>query len=306
MDLHDRTIDYRFRDKIPEVREIFKEKIEHLEDPNLVYQQDIDKTMTNDYWVEKFLEWNKGNTIKTADGLVNAAKSIKKHRTRELKKTDLFAEVYSVGTFFKYEPDKFGRTVYYSKGRYSAACKDTRDLSRQLGMYVNLMMEEESGDKGFIVVSDCSGMSMANVDLKLASANMEIMEVFPNSCALFVCVNVPTFLRYIINSLMYLLPEEKRKGVLIIPQEQLPEVIPLENIPDFLGGTCTKPYNGPDMVPEGCVPLREQFKKFVKSKDVDEIIPENDKHNSPLMLQFDTETMLRTVQYYEKLLGISF
>jgi hypothetical protein len=54
MDLLGRCVDYRFRDRIPCVRKLFMEKICQLSNvSDLVYQVDIDKTMTSDYWVEE-------------------------------------------------------------------------------------------------------------------------------------------------------------------------------------------------------------------------------------------------------------
>ena len=42
--------------------------MDKLENKFLVYAEDVDKTMTNDYWVEMFLEWHHGNVVKAADG----------------------------------------------------------------------------------------------------------------------------------------------------------------------------------------------------------------------------------------------
>jgi len=298
MDLIGKSIDYRFRHEIPQVREVFMERLKKQEDHDDLYDEDISKIMTNDYWVEKYLEWNKGNIDKTVDGLLFAAKYMKKYRLREIMLNQFAAEVYMVGGIFKYEPDRLGRPTLYTRMKYCPSCKETRDMSLQFGSFIHLLMEENSGENGYICVNDFGDMSLSNVDLKLTRDCMELLHIFPYSAKLVVCVNVPTPVRYFINAFKGLLPVEQRTGLLIITKEQLPQVIPIENIPDFLGGKCRKPYSGQEMIPEGCLPAREAFKQFLKRND------ENDQ-KSPILVRMDEKTMLRVVDYYEKLMNVS-
>jgi len=302
MDLLGRHIDYRFRDRIPQVREVFRKLIDDLDDLKCVYQEDIEKSMTNDYWVEKFLEWYKGNIDKTAEGLLFSAKYIKEYHLRDFKFHHIISEVYSVGTIFKYEPDRLGRPTIYCRSRFSPSCKETRQLSLQLGCFMQLWMEEISGENGFISIADFAGMTMANVDLGLQKEAMNVMRVFPLSMKLIIFVNVPFALRWVIHSLMLFLPAEHRKGCLILSQEQLQEVVSIENIPEFLGGTCKKPYSGQEMVPKGALPFKEFFKQ--RAQEQDEIDQNGNEIKSPIKLKLDKESVPKVVDYYEKLLSV--
>jgi len=303
MDLLGKTVDYRFRDRIAQVRGVFKEKIKKLQDDQLVYQQDVDKTMTNDFWVEKFLEWNKGYVNKTADNIVFSCKYIKKYRLRDLKMSDFASEIISSGSVFEYEPDVLGRKTLYFRMKYAPACKETREITKQLFSYIHFKMEEESGEKGYVCINDFAGGSISNVDMKLAFSSIEVTEVFPHSCVVFIAVNVPFFLKGAVKSVMYMLPGDQMKGVYVLNQDQLPQVIPVENLPDFLGGTSKRPYSGNELVPEGCVTLKEQFDKLL----TDESNQEDDKFvirsESAVMFpeKTDKNTASRVEKYYHDL-----
>lgn len=305
MDLSGRCVDYRFRDKIPSVRKVFMDKMSKMKTCDLFYQEDIDKTMTNDYWVEKFLEYNRGSVSKTVDGIIYSMKIQKQYRLRELKDQDFAAEAFMVGSLFRYEADRLGRMTLYSQMKYSPACKETRELSKQFALYRHLKMEEESGDKGFICVNDFAGLTMANVDLKLIKAALEMRLVFPNSVQLFICVNVHFAIRGFFNSVKYAMPVEERKGFLMMSPLQLQEVIPIENIPDFLGGTCQIKYKGPEVVPQGCQGIKENLITLFKHH--------RDNNNNqtrkdcPVMIPdiLDQETLVRVCQYYAQLFGVT-
>jgi len=302
MDLFGLHVDYRFRDRIPQVREVFRKLIDDLDDLQCLYQEDIEKTMTNNYWVEKFLEWYKGNIDKTAEGLLFSAKYIKEYHLRDFKFHHIFSEIYSVGTIFKYEPDRLGRPTIYFRSRFSPSCKETRQMSLQLGCFMQLWMEEISREDGYICINDFAGMTMANVDFGIHKETMNMMRMLPLSMKLIIFVNVPFALRWVINSLKLFLPAEHKKGFLILSQEQLQEVIPIENIPDFLGGTCKKPYSGQEMVPKGALPIKEFFKQLAEEQD--EINQNGNGIKSPVKLKLDKESVPKVVDYYEKLVSV--
>ena len=312
VDITGRSIDWRFRDRIPEVRQTFMKKIKKLqeEDINAVYIEDIEKTMKNDYWVEKFLEWNLGKIDKTADGIIFSLKFQKKYRVRELQDSDFASEVYSTGSCFRYERDKLGRLTLFMRMKYAPACKETRDLSIQFATYIHYKMERDSGDKPYVCINDYAGTTKANFDIALFHKSMEMIDVFPNSVALFICVNFSFSVRVLFNGLIYLLPESHKKGIRILSSpEDLQQIIPIENLPDFLGGTCTKLYRGQEMVPEGCVSFKEGLMSLVHNMDGNnnednEVGPVD--LNTALLLpeEIDRKTATRVVEYYSKLLEI--
>lgn len=322
MDIIGRQIDWCFRDRIPEVRDAFKERIEQLEDVDLVYKEDIAKTMTEDFWVEKFLEWHRGSVTKAADGLIFSLKYQKRYKVRELKDSDFAAEPYSFGSFFEYEPDRLGRKTIYIRMKYSPACKETREISIQFMLYQNFKRQNQCGETEYITIHDFRGMTMNNIDLKFIPRAMDLLEVFPLASPLAVAVNFPPAIRVIFNGFLYAIPVDQRKGILIVNQEQLQEVVAIENLPDFLGGTCIKPYYGETLVPEGCHPMREHFLASGAAKssneDNEDFKVENGfKYPSPELIEkmknspliwpqdFNLKKAQRVISYYESILTLN-
>lgn len=116
---------------------------------------------------------------------------------------------------------------------------------------------EETGDKGFISVVDCEGMSLSNLNLGMMSFMNELTSSNPNASHLDLIVNLPHDLTSVMKGILWMLPEETKKGIQFIDRSQLTDFIPKENIPDFLGGTCNRPYCGREVVPKGCLSMRE-------------------------------------------------
>ena len=278
------------------------EKIKSTENLMIqVYQEDIDKTMTDDIWVERFLEWYNGSVNKTIDGIIFSMKFQKRYKVRELKDSDFPSELYSQGIFFEYEPDLLGRNTMYVRSKYNPSCKETREMHIQLLMYLLFKLSEDSQrGKGHTIIVDYSGVSVSNLDLILLKQGLDIPHVFPNCIPLVVAVNIPLFGRILLRTLRKAFSEEHQKLLQVISHEELPQFVDPENIPDFLGGTSKRPYSGPDHVPQGCLSLKEMFEEFVQTED-GEVVP----NKSALMFSaLDVKTANRVVDYFHKFLDI--
>jgi hypothetical protein len=273
---------------------------------DLVYQVDIDKTMTSDYWVEKFLEWNRGSIIKSVEGILHSLQVQKEYRLRELKESDFASEAFLVGSVFRYEVDRKGRRTLFSQMRFSPSCPHTREMSKQFALFLHLKMEEDSGEQGYICVNDFAGLTFNNVDFKLIKAALDMRLIFPNSAHLFICVNVPFAIRAVFNSIKYAMPPEERKGFLMITPNELQQIIDVDNIPDFLGGRCKTPYKGPGLVPKGCRSMKDNLLDLI-AREKSNNNEDTNRKASAVMLpdSVDRETLMKVAEYYGQLFGIS-
>ena len=314
MDITGVGINWSCRDKIPEARKVFTERMDNLENKLLVYAEDVEKTMTNDYWVETFLEWHRGNVVKAVDGLLYSLKYQKRYRLRELQDSDFPSEYYSHGSFFEYEPDKLGRRTLYVRMKYIPACKETRDISLQWVFFQHFKMQEKSGEQGYICVFDNRDISMKNIDVAATSRIMEVAEVFPFALRLSVNLNLPLAMKLIFQGGLYILPSDRRNAV-FIKEGELHEVIPTEKIPDFLNGKCQKPYSGQEVVPQGCLTPKDFFLGAAFSRNSEEGSEDENKNRvskaviekmkkSPLMWSnnFDVKTARSVLSYYKTIM----
>lgn len=277
------------------------------DEPDAVYQEDVDKTMENDYWVERFLEYYQGDVEGTAEGIVRSLEMQKEYRLGELKDSDLPSEFYSIGQCFKYEEDKLGRPTLYSRAGQAVNFRELKEMGKQVALYIHYKMIRDSGEQGYICVTDFEGAEVGDVDIGAITDSMELLSVFPNSVPMFICVNLPYAVRMLLNSVLYMMPEHQKKNLVILSSpEELQEIIAVEKIPDFLGGTCSRPYQGKELVPHGCRSAKEMFESLINDLNSNEnnnevkVVKSVD---SSLMLpdKLDRATAKRLIDKFEEL-----
>ena len=81
---------------------------------------------------------------------------------------------------------------------------------------------------------------------------------FPFGISRIVLIDLPWILRACWGMAKAWVPQNRRKLVEFISKSELDKLVAPENLPDFLGGSCTIPYGGSKVVPKGC-PTLYQF-----------------------------------------------
>jgi len=200
-----------------------------------VYDEDIDKTLSDDVWVERFLEWHGGNIEKTVDGLLFSLKTQKKHKIREVSVDD-FPNQFKECLFF-HGLDNLGRKVLHSRLKMVPLEKEKRDMVMQFTTLMYFKAEETKEKNGYIVINDYNGMSLTSFDLDLVNCLLQTKDIFPAAAAMFITINVPWVLKASYNAIKYALPKEHTRGMAVISEKDLKEnVVSAENLPQFLGG----------------------------------------------------------------------
>ena len=243
MDTIGLVVEHLYTHQISKTREAFLIKVKE-EPSDSVYKEDVVKTMTDDLWVERFLEWHHGSVSRAVEGLLFSLRYQKRFKVRELKNTHFPSEFFSIMFFYKnddgqYITDRNGRAVLYMRVTKNPRFKETRDMTLQFAAYLHFQAEElflKSGGKGFILINDCNGISFSNFDFKLLYALMDFKDVFPIASALLITVNLPRALKIVYDAVKYAVPADQHKGVLLLDQKELQNIIKPANIPSFLGG----------------------------------------------------------------------
>ena len=206
--------------------------------PDSLYAQDIEKTLKDDNWVERFLEWNSGDVKKTVDGIIFSLQFQKQHRVRDLKDTDFPEEFHE--SLFVYQEDRLSRKTMYTRMSRIPMSKDKRDWLNQFALFMYFKAEETRGDRGYINIQDYKDVSLTSLDMDLIYSMIALKDIFPASSSLFITVNVPFYAKTIYNTIKYALPCEQRKGMMILSESELQQVVHKDNLPKFLGGKCLK------------------------------------------------------------------
>ena len=130
------------------------------------------------------------------------------------------------------------------------------------------------------LIYDCSGAGVTTIDRTLIAMYHSFGDIclamYPETLVKIACVNVPWALRWVITMTKSFVDEKTRDKYIVCGedyQEQLREHIEDDQLPDFLGGSCTEckevagtcsySNRGPwqdykPVLPFGCTPIQTQ------------------------------------------------
>ena len=115
---------------------------------------------------------------------------------------------------------------------------------------------------------DLTDAGPSNCDLSFLKFLINILKsYFPHPNGYCLAFGVHPVISSILKLGIRLLPEEDRHRVIITTRDDLLAYIPVENLPDFLGGTCDKDYR---LSPDGAI-LLSQFcaDRGIGDKDIE-------------------------------------
>lgn len=247
---------YNFDDRLQETREATLELLQDL-DPALYYPEDVERLKTSDKLVRRHLEYHSGDVKRTAEKLVHSFRTLKAHDVRDVSDNYFPIETWLHQALFHYGTDKNGKPVIYIRGRYGHRFPRLKEVAVKFILHMLFKFEIEHEDEWTVVV-DNTGLRYLQADLETGyKVFYKFREVLPNNTGLILVVNAPYYARVMIGVCGVVLPEAVRQRFKLIGSEELEQFIDRDQIPDFLGGTCTVPYEGMELVPKGSPPITE-------------------------------------------------
>lgn len=254
---------HKFDKLIQIVRDKFIKLIEEKSVCSDIYDADIADAMNNDFTIRRFLVLNDGKPEAALESLLKAFKWYKEMSFRDMKENYFPAEVYQFGAIFPYEPDKDGRSTIYARMKCTARIPELVDAIKHYVSFLLWKVDQESRERGWVVITDFEGSSFSGWDLDLARYFAIVMRYyFPTGLHLKICIDIGIVWRGLWIMMKDILPKKFSKMLLFLPRHELTKYIPNENIPRFIGGTCERPFNGLAMVPNGA-PSSVQFAERV-------------------------------------------
>lgn len=178
-------------------------------------------------------------------------------------------EIYELGPIFSYLPDRNGKQICLNRERVLANRNDhvgcvpiyvrikflikhdenAFDLEHKMKQLFAVLMDKVDNEvrrpRGWSLVFDCqdAGIENANFDLMFFALDI-IAKYFPLQPKYVLAHGVPWLLRPLVTIGLNMLPPEARDLLTFADnQEQLLELFDSSNVPDFMGGSATKPYN---------------------------------------------------------------
>jgi hypothetical protein len=217
---------------IPKLREIFlNEANKELE---LYYSEDIEKVITNDWSVHRFLLSSKGDINDGLNRMKNAFKWRKMFGVREIKETDFPQEYYRM---LKYGMARDGSQLLIGQTKYHLPLSEWKDILKKLIIFIVEYLDNKNDGKGVTLLIDVSDAGYSNVDFDLALFLRPIHgKYYPQLVKIHLLTEIPWVISNILWIMLSVLPEKIRKIIKIVKKEELIEYIAEDQLPDSLGG----------------------------------------------------------------------
>lgn len=104
-------------------------------------------------------------------------------------------------------------------------------------------IDDSVNGQSWSVIFDLTNTGWSNYDIDLLMHFLTLLrEYFPVNLDYVLAINFPWVLTAAWVLAKRLIPPERRDVVIFISEKEIFEYIEIENVPDFLGGTCTRPH----------------------------------------------------------------
>ena len=206
----------------------------------------------DDWFVKRFLLSRNRNVNAALNALCASLEWRKAENFRNLPDNYFPEEFYRAGGFFSYEPDLKGRSTLYIRVRFLLKCGLMNKYIKTFCEKVFYDADQEISEKGLTIVIDFDGAGLQNCEIDIAYHALHVLKTyFPGGLNLILMVDMPRVLRFGYALIKPLIPGRNRELMVFTNRKDIFNYIARENLPSFLGGTCSRPYNGYEVVPPG-------------------------------------------------------
>ena len=254
------AIDYSpIRDQIQEVRYKFLE--ESRLHPELYDDVDRLKVKSNDLWVARFLRFLNQGSDQALNHMKECFQWRKSFGINSYDPLEIPLEVYQMCPLFEYVPDSEGRGMLYARIKMHRKLPQLEDRIKKFFIHhIERMDMRYNREFGFNVIFDMTSSGIPNADLDLLFFILpSIRKYYPNGVKNVFILGLPWILNSIARFALAIIPSDTAKKVKFLSQQEFHSVVPIERIPDFLGGTCQVQYRRVPKGAKNCIQLGEEL-----------------------------------------------
>lgn len=209
--------------------------------------------MTDDFYVKRFLLARGKNADAAFKMMTEALKWRKSEGFSTLKPESFPSEFYFVNPMFDYEPDREGNIALHMRVRYVLRCGPMVAHAVKWASKFFYDLELRCQANFFVILIDFAGCGLRNAEFDFVKHAIYVLNNYTPACVKrILLVDLPPVLKLGYSLIKGWIPENGRSILKFISRKQLLEYFDKENLPDYMGGTCKRPYQGAKMVPEGC------------------------------------------------------
>lgn len=228
---------------VQQVRDLFLER-EFKSAPEEFYQEDIKLVENMDFMVQRCVIMQRKDVEASVKMLTQLLKWRKEKKLYELRDISFPQELTLSGAAFLYENDKYGNKMLYLRVFLCKSCSELKPALKDFLTYLLFKLDDPKDGQTYSIVMDLTNATLSNYDVELLMHVVNsLKDNFPVNMDYFLAVNFPWILSAGWALIKRLIPSEKRDAVQFINSNKIFDYVAKENCPDFLGGTCTRPYS---------------------------------------------------------------
>lgn len=226
-----------------QVRDLFLER-EYKQSPGDYYLEDIKLIENMDFLLQRYIIMQRKNVDASVKMVSQMLKWRKERKLYEMKDEQFLQEFTLSGAAFLYEPDKFGNRTVYLRASMVKNCNEVKQAMKDFLTYLVFQVDDSKDGTPFSVIMDLTNVTWNNYDLDLLMHFVaQLKDYFPVNLDYVLAINFPWLLSTAWTLIKRSLPTEKRGVVQFISSDKVFEYIDKDNVPDFLGGACKRPYS---------------------------------------------------------------
>jgi len=231
------------------------EQYKKEQDKEKFYDEDVKLVENMAFLLQRCLISKRKNVEDSYEMLYQMLKWRKEHRLREACDQDFPLEYFKCGAAFLYEPDKFGNRTLYIRSALLRSVPEMKESLKEFIAYLMYQIDDCVNGDSWAVIFDLTNTGWNNYDIDLLMHFLTLLkEYFPVNVDYVLAINFPWVLSAAWTLAKRLIPPERRDVVVFINDQEVEKFIDRENLPDFLGGTCTREHQ---LAPKGCPSIVE-------------------------------------------------
>ncbi|KAG9508676.1 Motile sperm domain-containing protein 2 [Fragariocoptes setiger] len=244
---------------------------DYKKNPECYYREDIEKLMTDDWALTRFLLRRRECPHETVKLIRECGKFRRLHRMPELKLSEFPIEFFHCAGVFRYLPDRIGNETLY----FRVSCHLARQVPEIANITKSFLLclleqcDRKNNGRGTCIVFDLTNATLANLDLHYLSWMLtSFRQCCPKGVSYILVYNMPWYFQAATKITNSMMSAGNRRKLKFVNGTEIQQYIAPENLPDMYGGTGKLDYR---RVPDG-VSQRVDAGQFFKNHGV------SDKH----------------------------
>ena len=247
--------DFDYSHLTRELRQLIIEEIKL--NPDRFSKEDIQKVHDDDWFVARYLLRVKMD-VKSAHSMM--VKALEFRNSPIISIVEFPEEFYKIGAIFTYAPDRKGNIPVWLRVRVNQKIPLVQRFTRSFLFRIIEEADRLAKGKGIVLCFDLQGAGLSNVDMDMLFFIVTtLVNYFPKGLSYMLVHELPWFLRSIWTMARQWLSEDHKDLVKFSDSHTIYEYFKVENLPDFMEGTCKQDYRA---VPATSTTLSQAAKKW--------------------------------------------